>query len=645
MSALLRMVSNAEYDAQRAALAPAPATAEPQMHGLVTHLRGLWSSAVQHSVSRHRRMLDCLRRRKGQYSPEHLETIKAQGGSEIFMGITGAKCRAARAWLKDVFSPVGERVFDLSPTPVPELPPEYRAPLIAEAEAAVQAGEVPPEAAEQLLELHRDRLMDELDEEAELRAERMAERIEDVLVEGGFRAAFDAFLDDFVTYPVAFLEGMAMEQRSRLEWVKTAEGRTVPRMRERVVGVFAHVSAFDVFPLPSTVNMAGGLFVRRRLTPAALAAMRGAPYYDTAAIDAVLQQHEVGGLREWVQSDLEREAAQGIDTTFLRSDASQIDALEYKGVISGRYLAEWGVEGLDPNRYYSAECWLIGTRCIMAAINPDYLRSKRLYKASYESIPGSFDGGALPELLADTQDSANVAARALNNNMSIASGPQVWVEMDRIAQGFDATDMYPWKVWQSSTNPQGGAGAGVGFFQPASNANELLAVYERFVRYADDLSGIPQYAVGSDNAAGAGKTASGLSMLLNASSKNLKALVRTIDLHVIEPAITDVFEHLMVHDDDESIKGDLIVKARGSDALLHKESQQQRRAELMATTMNPVDAAIIGRAGRAELLRDTFRAHDLDPSIVPSKEQVAQQEQAEQEARMLAAQQGAGNAI
>ena len=53
------------------------------------------------------------------------------------------------------------------------------------------------------------------------------------------------------------------------------------------------------------------------------------------------------------------------------------------------------------------------------------------------------------------QPVANATLRALVNNLSIASGPQVVVNDDRLGDGEDGEQMYPWKRWHVKSDPFG----------------------------------------------------------------------------------------------------------------------------------------------------------------------------------------------
>lgn len=81
--------------------------------------------------------------------------------------------------------------------------------------------------------------------------------------------------------------------------------------------------------------------------------------------------------------------------------------------------------------------------------------------------------------------------------------------------------MYPWKIWQYSDDGYGTAGAlqPIAFFQPSSHAQELMQIYQQFSLMADEHTGIPRYMTGDSATGGAGRTASGLSMLMSNAAK------------------------------------------------------------------------------------------------------------------------------
>jgi hypothetical protein len=344
-------------------------------------------------------------------------------------------------------------------------------------------------------------------------------------------------------------------------------------------------------------------------------------------------------LREWIYVDLTKATAEGKSTTAAGQNPSElIDALQFWGSVQGQLLLDWGMseeEVPDPLAEYPIEAWLIGRWIIKAVVNPDPLGRKPYYKASYEEVPGAFWGNSVADLCRDAQDICNAAARALVNNMSLASGPQVVYNIDRLPEGENVTQIFPWKIWQVTSDPMNGGQAPVTFYQPSSQANELMAVYEKFAVLADEYTGIPRYMTGGTPSGGAGRTASGMSMLMTNAGKSIKQVIANIDEHVIKPCIDRLYYYNMRYSDDPDLKGDVNIQARGAASLMEKESAAQRRNEFLATALNsPIAQQVVGPKGIAELLRQAARTLDLNvDDIVPSAEEMKLQEMQMQQAQ------------
>ncbi|MER2490329.1 portal protein [Catenovulum sediminis] len=612
--------------------------ANPPIHAsnLANHVRQCWEVAKSAKLDVTTRLTDCLYRKKGEYPPEHLEKIRKAGVSDIYMKITGNKIRSAKAWLSDLFSPTGERPFTLKPTPIPELPPNLKESLVNTAiQSAINDYGIPeqhiPEFLQsedvgKLLDAHEDRLIQELEEMAENRAEKASEYIEDMLIEGDWRTQFDMFLDDLVTFPSAIIKAPILRYKKKLKWIETPEGYK-PQMVKQIVREVKRVSPYDFYPSPNSTGIDNGWHIEHiRFTPSELANLRGVKGYNTLGIANALIQHRVSGLKEWAFNEGERERLEGRRKA-LTSNNETIDGIEFTGKLQGKMLIEHGLpEDVidDPVEEYPVSVVLVGNHIIRAMLNPNPTGRPGYYKASWDIVPGSFWGVALPEIMSDTQDACNISARSLMNNMSMASGPQVSVDVAARPASESITKIVPWKVWRYDGNKS--KNAGVDFFMPEMKANELMSVYERFVRYADEITGLPSYAFGSDQGAGAAKTASGLSMLMNASSKTIKSVVRNVDIGVIEPLIESMYITLMLDPEvPEDAKGDVRCKARGSDSLVHKESLMMRQQELLTITNNPVDMQIIGMEGRREQLKEVYKTGSIPSErIIPSQEELAQ---------------------
>jgi hypothetical protein len=151
-------------------------------------------------------------------------------------------------------------------------------------------------------------------------------------------------------------------------------------------------------------------------------------------------------------------------------------------------------------------------------------------------------------------------------------------------------------------------------------AQELMGIYQNFSKQADEVTGIPNYVYGSSSVAGAGRTASGLSMLMDNASKGIKQAISNID-RVITGVVNRFYIHNMMYNPDPYIKGDFTIVAKGAIGLMAKEHAQVRRNEFLQATNNQVDLQIVGMEGRAYLLRELAQGLQMDTDkLVPTPE-------------------------
>tara|TARA_R100000742_G_C4279606_1_gene104718 strand:- start:6679 stop:8736 length:2058 start_codon:yes stop_codon:yes gene_type:complete len=598
--------------------------------GLASYMRECWDAARQAKKPIENIMLKGLRQRNGEYEADKLAQIQAQGGSDIYMMITEVKCRAAESWLRDILLDTGTPPWDIQPTPIPELSPAHLEEVqnafaaevvkLVEEEGQAPTSDKMAELKEMISQEYRFKLLQAADD----RAKRMKLKISDQFAQGGWSESFNDFITDLVTYPCAFIKGPVVRRQRRLAYTQNEEGKTVVEADEVIAPEFERVDPFRMYPEPGISNINDGyLFEHHPLSRMDLSDLIGVPGYDEEAVRKVL---DIGNGQSWINDDIElaKDEEERKFHTFDRP-TEIFDALEFWGKVSGKMLKEWGLEDeseeIDEAREYDANVWIVGNYVIKAVLNYDPLGEKPYAKTSFIKHPGAFWGKGIPEIIEDLQGVCNAAARALVNNMGISSGPQVEVNLERIPPNEDITQMHPWKIWQVTNDPLGSSSPAVRFTQPDDNANTLMGVYDRFAKLADDHSGIPSYLQGDLNVKGAGRTASGLSMLMGSAGKGIRQVVMHIDSDVMKPIIHRQFVYNMRYDEDESIKGDVEILPKGAINLAVKETVNVRRIEFLNATANEIDMGIVGKEGRASILREVAKSLQMPvDEIVPSRE-------------------------
>jgi hypothetical protein len=642
MAGLLRVLGNAQLDQIEAdKLAANNRQQDPVILGLAAHLRRLWHPAWLAKKPVEDRMLRALRQRNGQYEPTKLTEIQAQGGSEVFMMLTETKCRGAESWLRDILLDDGKIPFSVSPTPVPDLPPDmvdtihqkFANKVINTIQSTGQAPD--PDLMDELKEAAEQDIRFELLEAAQNRCDRMQSRIEDQFEQGGMVEAFSEFISDLTTYPAAFIKGPIVCRQRSMQWVKDAQGAFVPQVDDTLSPAYKRVDPYRIYPEPGITRIGEGyMFEHHRLSRPEVSELIGVPGYDDGAIRELLDEMPTGGLSNWMWSaEMQKSELEQKHNVWMRP-TEVVDALEFWGKVPGKLLLEWGLtpeEIPDAAKEYDVNAWLVGRWVIKATLNYDPLGKQPYRKTCFFKRPGAFWGTGLPEMIEDVQAVCNAAARSLVNNMGLASGPQVEVNIDRMPEGEEITKLYPWKIWQTLNDPLGSGQPAIRFNQPDDRSSALMTVYDHFSKLADDQSGIPAYVYGDMDVGGAGRTASGLNMLMGSAGKGIRQVVMYIDMDVIAPSVEGQFNWNMRYDPDPAIKGDAIIQARGAINLANREQLNVRRIEFLNATANPIDSQIIGIPGRASILREVAKGLSMPiDDIVPSKEKLEVQQKLQQ---------------
>jgi len=634
---------------------------EPVIDKLSQHVDKVWQKNLEDFKPVRNQMALLLKRSKGEYDNKKAAAIKAFKGTDIYIRNLETKCRSAESWIKDIYRGDSDYPWVLQPTTVPDLPDEkieevkqavLQEAMVVEQQLVADGKVVDKNQVAKIIQEYYEQKVEEAKEEiskdAKERCELTAKEIRDDNEEGGWNKAFKDFLWYYTRLPFAVIKGPILTKKKKQVWVPQGDTYAIEAQEVLAHDVYC-VSPFNIFPASGVKELNDGDIIEvHELTKESLYDLIGVSGYDSDRIRMVLRELESGKLKaKWFTIEGENEIKRAIQkipnyptnpptqNTSFQKEEDLVYAQELTGTVKGSLLMEWGVEEqLDPDRQYHANCWKIGKHVIKAVLNPDSLGRKPYHSTSWAKNPETYVGEGLLEFGAPVEDALNAVARALINNIAIASGPMAEVDKDRVDTRIP---IYPWRVVESTSLQMKTEGPAVNYYQPQMHCQELITAYKFLSQVLDEMT-VPAYTQGQNQVGVTSGTATVFTELLAAASRSIKATVANVDDDIIEPYISMCYDYKMQFSDNPDIKGDARVVAKGVHGLQIKEQQAQRKIEYLQLAMTPVMSQILGPENLGSIAAQIAKANNISLPDMKRLEGVQDIEQVIQQ--MLMAQAG-----
>ena len=580
--------------------------------------------------------IEDLRAFMGQYDPEVLAKIQSKGErSQVYVGLTRTKVLAAFSRITDLLFQPGQKFFSIEATPVSKQPLVEQQLTEQAALEIMQAAEVvDPGLVDDLIVARLEELKEEIAIETERRVENMEEAILDQAVESNLEGKMKDAIMEQVIFGTGAMKAGTLRIDKDHRWIKGEEGFNLV-YEESAFPEMEAVSVFDLYPDPHATSMDDlrDLFRRHIISRQEFRDLVDFPGFNADLINECIEMNPEGNHDEAQHEKDRRQIANVNDRS---SDTNKFELLEYWGSLNGYDLQDAGVEFADDDdlaQEYHANVWVVDGKVIKAQLNPLPGGIIPYFIFPYEKNPHAFWGTGVPRMMRDSQATMNAATRIYLDNVALSSGPMVEVNTDIMASGEDPTELYPWRVFLR----EGGDGNQpmVRFYQPQSNSPALVSVIELFRRFADETTALPSYTHGQTQSS-LNRTATGISILMSNANIVLKSVIKNIDDYLTKPMIRSLYDWNMTWNENENVKSDMRIVAKGSTALIQKEVQSQRLLQFLSLINNPMDAQMVNRE---KLLTDIAKSLDIDPEEVIKSQKELMDEQALQQA-ILASQQG-----
>ena len=368
------------------------------------------------------------------------------------------------------------------------------------------------------------------------------------------------------------------------------------------------VSCWDFYPDPSATSIEECEYVihRHKLNKSQLRQLRNMPYFKEDAIREAIQMganYEEKSFEYHLKDDAR--ADEDYQTNF--------EVLEYWGIMDAEYAREVGIEladDIDDLDEVQVNAWVCGNTLLRAVVNPFTPYRIPYHAFPYERNPYNFFGIGVAENMDDSQQIMNGHARMAVDNLAMA-GSLVFDVDESALVGGQSMEIYPGKIFRRQAGMPGQAIHGLKF---PNTAPENMMMFDKFRQLADEQTGIPSYSHGQTGVQSMTRTASGMSMLLGASSLNVKTVVKNLDDFLLRPLGEAFFQwNMQFFEGGLDVKGDLEVKATGTNSLMQKEVRSQRLTTFLQTAQNPAIAPFVKIS---KLVSELAYSLDLDPDEI-----------------------------
>ena len=436
---------------------------------------------------------------------------------------------------------------------------------------------------------------------AMIAAKQMQKKIHDQLEESSASKHLRSTAFEMALFGTGVMKGPFASDKEYPNWDE--EGgynpvfKTVPQLN--------HVSVWNFYPDPDAQNMDEAQYVieRHKMSRSQLRALKRRPFFRSAVIDEAINAGE-NYIRKYWEDDLsDYSPDHGIE---------RYEVLEYWGMCDTQMLLDYDIDipkGLKDYDELQTNIWICNGKLLRMVLNP-FKPAKIPYMAApYELNPYSFFGVGIAENMDDTQTLMNGFMRMSVDNAVLSGNLLIEVDETNLVPGQDLS-VYPGKVFRRQGGAPGQAIFGTKF---PNVSQENLQLFDKARQLADESTGLPSFSHGQTGISGVGRTASGISMLMNAASGSIKTVIKNVDDYLLKPLGEGFFRFNMQFDFDKSIKGDLEVKARGTESLMANEVRSQRLMQFLQVASSQPLAPF---AKFQYIIREIATSMGLDPDKV-----------------------------
>lgn len=574
-------------------------------------------------------------------------------GSNLFLNITQFYVDAAAARVIDMLTPVNDRPFKFSATPIAttkqtitgkvqqavngeskddfaktlldamrgksptdaapqtEQQPSTQAGPPPEMMSALMGGQQSPDAALGAMmqppvspEDQAEKAKSEAQAAADKAAQNAEDQVWDWLEESGWTRELRECIESMAMLGAGVLKGpfpynsvSRVAQRGELGMELVVVDEVKPGTK--------FISPRNLYPDPSCgndIHNGSGVFEKDYITGKQLQEMLGRDYLDTQ-IKAVLKE---GPNKKYADERMVKD----------NEESDRYEIWYYHGMASYEDLQAAGCD-CQEDESIPVVITMVNDRIIKATLNVLDSGAFPYDVLVWQKMTDSPWGRGISRLVRECQRMLNAALRNMLDNAGLAAGPQI-ILRDGVITPLDGEwNLTPRKMWAVDNNSDMNSVAhAITSVQIPSFQAEAMNIIKFAMESAERVTSMPLLMQGSQGQAT--ETVGGMTMLQNNANTVLRRIARTFDDR-ITPHLKRYYEWLMMYSDNEEAKGDFQINALGSTSLYERDAANQFINQIGPMVMNP--AYGLSPARWAE---EMLKANKIDPKRLELTEEEKQ---------------------
>ena len=593
---------------------------DPKAGQIVSFVKERYSKAETSRRMDEERWVQAYRNYRGLYGPDVQFTSTEK--SKIFVKVTKTKVLAAYGQIAEVLFGGNKFPITIDPTVLPDNVEETvnfetnpQAQKAQEEMGELLPGETYQDFKERLsgLKAPLEPVIDKLQagpaktptspqfHPADVAAKKMEKKIHDQLEESHAKKHLRSAAFETALFGTGIMKGPFAVDKEYPNWDE--EGNYTPTFK--TIPQTTSVSIWNFYPDPdaSTMEEAEYIIERHKMSRSQLRGLKNRPYFRENAINNALGLGE-SYQKEWWEHIMEDDSEE--------YSVERFEVLEFWGFVDTEMLEQQDIDipkEIKDAEQVSVNAWICNGQVLRLVMNPFTPAYIPYFASPFEMNPYSIFGVGIAENMDDTQTLMNGFMRMAVDNAALSGNLLIEIDETNLVPGQDLS-VYPGKVFRRQGGAPGQAIFGTKF---PNVSNENMQMFDKARVLSDESTGFPSFAHGQTGVSGVGRTASGISMLMSAANGSIRNVVKNIDDYLLAPLGKAFFNFNMQFNFDADIKGDLEVKARGTESLMANEVRSQRLMQFLQVVQNP---ALAPFARMDYIVREIAKSMDLDPDKV-----------------------------